>query len=196
VGALAGALPDGATLFVSNSMAVRDLDGFLPVASKRLRVLANRGANGIDGIVSSALGAAGASGGPLALLCGDLAFLHDAGGLFAAHHHEIRATLVIVNDDGGGIFSMLPIAAHGESVDFDRLFTVSHGLDLAAVSGAYGLPHQRVTTVAGLSVALADSLASPGTQVIEVVVDRRANLALHREIHREICRSIRSGGSA
>jgi 2-succinyl-5-enolpyruvyl-6-hydroxy-3-cyclohexene-1-carboxylate synthase len=158
-------------------------------------VLANRGANGIDGIVSSALGAAG-PGEPLALLCGDLAFLHDAGGLFAAHHHEIRATLVVVNDDGGGIFSLLPIAAHGESVDFERLFTVSHGLDLAAVAGAYGLSHQRVTSAADLSLALEDSLASAGTQVIEVAADRRANLALHREIQREVSRSLRIGGAA
>jgi len=196
VGVLAAALPDGATLFVSNSMAVRDLDGFLAVSTRRLRVLANRGANGIDGIVSSALGAAAAEGGPLALLSGDLAFLHDAGGLFAAHQHGIRATLVVVNDDGGGIFSLLPIAAHGESVDFERLFTVSHGLDLAAVAGAYGLRHQRVTTATDLSRALEHSLTSSGTQVIEVAVDRRENLALHRELHREICRSVRTGGPA
>jgi 2-succinyl-5-enolpyruvyl-6-hydroxy-3-cyclohexene-1-carboxylate synthase len=194
VAALAGELPDGATLFVSNSMAVRDLDGFLPVSTKRLRVLANKGANGIDGIVSSALGAAAALPGPLVLLSGDLAFLHDAGGLFAAHQHGIRATLVVVNDDGGGIFSLLPIAAYGERVDFERLFTVSHGLDLAALAGAYGLEHQRVTTVPDLREALGHSLASSGTQVIEVAVDRRENLALHREIQQEICRSLRNGG--
>lgn len=193
VAALGEVLPDGATLFVSNSMAVRDLDGFLPISTKRLRVLANKGANGIDGIVSSALGAAAALPGPLVLLSGDLAFLHDAGGLFAAHQHGIRATLVIVNDDGGGIFSLLPIAAHGERVDFERLFTLPHGLDLAAISGAYGLEHQRVTTVADLREALGCSLASSGTQVIEVAVDRSENLALHREIQEEICRSLRNG---
>jgi 2-succinyl-5-enolpyruvyl-6-hydroxy-3-cyclohexene-1-carboxylate synthase len=196
VAVLAEALPEGATLFVSNSMAVRDLDAFLPVSTRRLRVLAHRGANGIDGIVSSALGAAAALGGPLVLMSGDLAFLHDAGGLFAAHQHRISATLVVVNDDGGGIFSLLPIAAHGESVDFERLFTVSHGLDLAAVAGAYGLRHRRVTTALEFSGALARSLASAGTQVIEVAVDRRENLALRREIHQEICRSLGTGGSA
>ncbi len=196
VAVLAEALPDGATLFVSNSMAVRDLDAFLPVSTRRIRVLANRGANGIDGIVSSALGAAAAASGPLFLLSGDLAFLHDAGGLFAAHQHGIRATLVVVNDDGGGIFSLLPIAAHGEDVDFERLFTVPHGIDLAAVAGAYGLRHQRVTTGLELSQALEHSQASAGTQVIEVAVDRRENLALYREIHQEICRSVGTGGSA
>jgi 2-succinyl-5-enolpyruvyl-6-hydroxy-3-cyclohexene-1-carboxylate synthase len=175
VGVLAEALPDGATLFVSNSMAVRDLDAFLPVSTKRLRILANRGANGIDGIVSSALGAAAAVAGPLFLLSGDLAFLHDAGGLFAA---------------------LLPVAAHGESVDFDRLFTVSHGLDLAAVAGAYGLQHQKVTTAPDLSWALEHSQTSAGTQLIEVAVDRRENLALHREIQEEIGRSVRAGGPA
>jgi 2-succinyl-5-enolpyruvyl-6-hydroxy-3-cyclohexene-1-carboxylate synthase len=196
VAVLAGALPDGATLFVSNSMAVRDLDAFLPVSTRRIRVLANRGANGIDGIVSSALGAASAASGPLFLLSGDLAFLHDAGGLFAAHQYGIRATLVVVNDDGGGIFSLLPIAAHGDEVEFDRLFTVPHGIDIAAVARGYGLRHQRVTTAPDLSKALEHSQASPGTQVIEVAVDRRENLALHREIHQEIRRSLRTGGSA
>jgi 2-succinyl-5-enolpyruvyl-6-hydroxy-3-cyclohexene-1-carboxylate synthase len=196
VGVLAEALPDGATLFVSNSMAVRDLDAFLPISTKRLRILANRGANGIDGIVSSALGAAAAVAGPLVLLSGDLALLHDAGGLFAARHHRIRATLVVVNDDGGGIFSLLPVAAHGESVDFERLFTVSHGLDLAAVAGAYGLQHQKVTTAPDLSRALEHSQTSAGAQLIEVAVDRRENLALHREIQEEIGRSVRTGGPA
>lgn len=196
VAVLAGALPDGATLFVSNSMAVRDLDAYLPVSTRRIRVLANRGANGIDGIVSSALGAAAAASGPLFLLSGDLAFLHDVGGLFAAHQYGIRATLVVVNDDGGGIFSLLPIAAHGDDVEFDRLFTVPHGIDIAAVARGYGLRHQSVTTAPDLSKALEHSQASPGTQVIEVAVDRRENLALHREIHQEICRSLRTGGSA
>ena len=195
VAALGEVLPDGATLFVSNSMAVRDLDGFLPVSTRRLRVLANKGANGIDGIVSSALGAAVALPG-LVLLSGDLAFLHDVGGLFAAHRHGIRATLVIVNDDGGGIFSLLPIAAHGERVDFERLFTVSHGLDLAAIAGAYRLEHRRVGTVAELREAVHHSLASSGTQVIEVAVDRRENLALRQEIQQEICRSLENGGGA
>jgi 2-succinyl-5-enolpyruvyl-6-hydroxy-3-cyclohexene-1-carboxylate synthase len=196
VAVLAEALPDGATLFVSNSMAVRELDAFLPVSTRRIRVLANRGANGIDGIVSSALGAAAAASGPLFLLSGDLAFLHDAGGLFAAHQHGIRATLVVVNDDGGGIFSLLPIAAHGEDVDFERLFTVPHGIDLAAVAGAYGLEHRRATTGLELSQALEHSQESAGTQVIEVAVDRRENLALYREIHQEISRSVGTGGSA
>jgi 2-succinyl-5-enolpyruvyl-6-hydroxy-3-cyclohexene-1-carboxylate synthase len=196
VAVLAGALPDGATLFVSNSMAVRDLDAFLPVSTRRLRVLSNRGANGIDGIVSTALGAAAAGGGPLVLLSGDLAFLHDAGGLFAARHHAIRATLLVVNDDGGGIFSLLPIAAHGESVDFERLFTVPHGIDLAGVSGAYRLPHRKVASGPDLRAALAHSFASAGTDVIEVAVERRANLALRQEIQEEIRRSVSAGGAA
>ncbi len=140
-------------------------------------MLSNRGANGIDGIVSTALGAAAAGGGPLVLLSGDLAFLHDAGGLFAARHAAIRATLVVVNDDGGGIFSLLPIAAHGESVDFERLFTVPHGIDLAGVSGAYRLPHRKVATGPELRAALAHSFASGGTDVIEVAVERRAAAA-------------------
>jgi 2-succinyl-5-enolpyruvyl-6-hydroxy-3-cyclohexene-1-carboxylate synthase len=191
ISALAAGLRDGATLFVSNSMVVRDLDAYLPFSNRRLRVLANRGANGIDGIVSSALGAAAGLDDPLVLLSGDLAFLHDTGGLFAARHHEISATLVVVNDDGGGIFSLLPIAAHGERVDFERLFTVPHGISIGSLASAYGLQHRRATSVEEFSQALESFQSSPGTQVIEVVVDRSQNLALHREIRAEIGRCAR-----
>ena len=121
-------LPDGASLFVSNSMPVRDVDTFWPVSSRRLRVLCNRGANGIDGIVSTALGMSCASEGPAILLTGDLAFLHDAGGLFAARDRAASCTIVVLHDDGGGIFSFLPIAEHGEEVRFRELFTLAHGL--------------------------------------------------------------------
>jgi 2-succinyl-5-enolpyruvyl-6-hydroxy-3-cyclohexene-1-carboxylate synthase len=102
---------------------------------------------------------------------------------------------VVLNDDGGGIFSLLPIAAHGDDVDFERLFTLPHGIDIAAVAGAYGLQHQKVTNGPDLSQALEHSQASAGTQVIEVVVDRDENLALYREVHHDICRSVGAGGS-
>jgi len=141
---LGEALPEGALLYVSNSMPVRDLDAFLAPGSSALRVLCNRGANGIDGMVSSALGAAAAAEGPVVLLTGDLAFLHDAGGLLAAHRHALRATIVVLDNDGGGIFSFLPIAEYGEAVGFEEYFRAPHGLDLGAVAGAYGARFSRV----------------------------------------------------
>src|SRR5262249_34079513 len=104
VRALAAALPAGALLFVGNSMAVRALGACWPAAAPPLRVLANRGANGIDGFVSSVLGAAAGGDGPLVGLCGDLSFLHDLHGLLAVRRHGVRATFVVLDNDGGGIF--------------------------------------------------------------------------------------------
>jgi 2-succinyl-5-enolpyruvyl-6-hydroxy-3-cyclohexene-1-carboxylate synthase len=182
VRALARALPAGAALFASNSMPIRDVESFLAPAARPLRVLASRGANGIDGIPSTALGAAAALGAPLALLTGDLAFLHDVGGLLAAKRHGLRALVVVVNDDGGGIFSYLPVARFGADVAFEALFTVPHGADLSLATGFAGGRHERVTDAAALDGALARGLAAPGLAVVEVPLDREANVAHHRAL--------------
>jgi len=189
---LAEALPDGAALFLSNSMAIRDADAFLPPSPRRLRVLASRGANGIDGILSTALGAAAAHGGPLALLTGDLAFLHDVGGLLAARRHAIPAVVVVVNDDGGGIFSYLPVARHGEAAHFETLFRTPHGLELAALASAFGARAIRVHDAEALRIALKDGFADRGgLHVIEVPVDRDANVAHHRALWRAAAEALR-----
>ncbi len=182
VRALGAVLPGGAALFASNSMPVRDLESFLPPTTKSLRVLVSRGANGIDGIASSALGAAAALGAPFALLTGDLAFLHDVGGLHAAKRHGLSALCVVVNDDGGGIFSYLPVAECGESVRFEELFTTPHGVDLAHATALAGGRHVRVDTPSALDAALAGGLGEPGLQVVEARVDRDANVAHHRTL--------------
>jgi 2-succinyl-5-enolpyruvyl-6-hydroxy-3-cyclohexene-1-carboxylate synthase len=183
VRALAGALPEGAALLASNSMPIRDVDAFLPPDPRRLRVLASRGANGIDGVTSTALGAAAVLDGPLALLTGDLAFLHDVGGLLAAKRHGLSALVVVVNDDGGGIFDYLPVARFGDAVDFEALFTVPHGADLSLATAFAGGRHLRVTDARALPAALAGALATPGLHVVEVPVDRAANTAHHRALH-------------
>lgn len=188
---VARALPDGATLFVSNSMPVRDVDAFWPADPRRVRVLCNRGANGIDGIISTALGASLASPGPTVLLTGDLAFLHDVGGLFAARRLEASCTIVALNDDGGGIFSYLPIAEHGESVRFQDLFTLPHGLRFEHAASLYGIGHERIVDRAGLRRALDRVVGAPGVRVLEIPLDRDANVAHHRALWRAVGAALR-----
>jgi 2-succinyl-5-enolpyruvyl-6-hydroxy-3-cyclohexene-1-carboxylate synthase len=179
-------LPEDALLYVSNSMPVRDLDAFMPVSEKRLRVLANRGANGIDGMVSSTLGAAASAQEHVCLLTGDLAFLYDIGGLLAAQRYNLRATIVVLNNDGGGIFSFLPVAAYGEAVRFEELFTTPHGVDLSAVAPLYGLVHTKVSSWNDYVDAIDKSFVHPGVSVIEVPVDREANLEHFRALLQEV----------
>jgi len=181
---LARVLPDGATLFAGNSMPVRDLDTFFPGSGRHVRFLANRGANGIDGVVSSALGAAAVSAAPLVLAIGDLSFYHDMNGLLAAKRHGLSATIVLVNNDGGGIFSFLPHAEHPRQ--FEELFGTPHGLDFRAACELYGLGYERPAGRAAFRDALARSIASPGVQVVEVCTDRSENVAAHRAIWRDV----------
>src|SRR4029077_7968656 len=135
--------PEGGALYVGNSMPIRDLDLFAPGFPRPIRVLANRGVNGIDGLVSSALGASAASGAPLLLVTGDLSFHHDLNALHMARGKRVAATLVVVNNDGGGIFSFLPAARHDS---FETYFGTPHGLDFAAVASMYGVPYSRPNT--------------------------------------------------
>ena len=177
---LADLLPEGATLFVSNSMPVRDLDGVISNQPKELRFLANRGVNGIDGIVSSALGASVACAQPLVLVLGDLAFYHDMNGLLAAQRHSLNATIVVINNDGGGVFSFLPQAREVE--EFEDLFGTPHGLTFEHAAAQYGLEHRRIDSVDLFRAAVNDSISRPGVQIIEVPSERQANAALHDRI--------------
>ena len=181
---LAPVLPPGSTVFAGNSMPVRDLDSFFPAGPGAYRFLANRGASGIDGVVSSALGAAAVSLDRLVLVIGDLSFYHDMNGLIAARRFGLDATIVLVNNDGGGIFSFLPQA--NDPDDFEALFGTPHGLDFAPVAQLYGLEYCRVETLAGYRDALVESFARSGVSVIEVRTDREQNLRLHQEIWREV----------
>ena len=176
-------LPAGATLFVSSSMPVRDLDAFGVGDARALRVLANRGANGIDGVVSTALGAAAAAretgGGPLVLVIGDLALYHDMNGLLAAKLHALDVTVVVLNNDGGGIFSFLPQAAH--PAHFEQLFGTPHGLEFAPVAALYGARYHRADDRAALRRAIAAGVAGGGLHIVELRTDRARNVELHRD---------------
>lgn len=177
VRALACVLPAEATLYVGNSMAVRVLDAYWPADAPPLRVLANRGANGIDGFVSSVLGAAAASTGPVVGVCGDLSFLHDLHGLLAVRRHGVRAVLVVLDNDGGGIFDLLPVA--GERDVFEEFFVTPHGLDFGPAVAMYGAAWVRVTDPAALAPALAAALAAPETTVVALGFERATSVAAH-----------------
>jgi 2-succinyl-5-enolpyruvyl-6-hydroxy-3-cyclohexene-1-carboxylate synthase len=173
---LAAALPDGALLWAASSLPIRDLDRQLAPRGG-LRVLASRGASGIDGLISSASGAAlahqAAGGGPAAALLGDLAFLHDAPGLFTGPGEEQPdLVLVVANNDGGGIFSTLEQAA--VPAPFERVFGTPHGASLGALAAAAGLGHTVVTAAADLPGALKGA----GIRIVEVPADRAAGTAL------------------
>ena len=179
---LADLLPDGTTLFAGNSMPVRDLDAYFPTVGRAIRFIANRGANGIDGIVSSALGVAAVTPTPLVLVIGDLSFYHDLNGLLAAKKHGLRATIVVLNNDGGGIFSFLPQAAYADPDTFEELFGTPIGLDVGAAAGLYGAVFFRPTSWGMFREAVAAGLAGDGLTVVEVVTHRRQHVAQHRAV--------------
>jgi 2-succinyl-5-enolpyruvyl-6-hydroxy-3-cyclohexene-1-carboxylate synthase len=181
VAALLGAgLPPEATLFVAASMPIRDVEEFIAVRGDGPRVLANRGANGIDGTVSAAFGTAAVSAGPVVLLIGDVALAHDIGGLLAARRTPARLTIVLIDNDGGGIFNFLAIAGHAEA--FDQHVATPHGLTFARAAELYGLDHVPVDDVGGFTAALNHALLSPTSTIIEVSTERAANRQLHADV--------------
>ena len=180
---LASLVPKEAIQFTASSMPVRDLAAFTPLSGWAARHLVNRGANGIDGTLSSALGAAaahgntGAAGGPSVLVIGDVAFNHDANALLAARQFDLPLTVVLINNDGGGIFEMLPIAEYGEL--HETYFGTPHGIDFASLCAAYGVPHHLPEDWDAFRQRVRDGLASGGPSVIEIRGDRRENRARH-----------------
>ncbi len=180
-------LPAGAVLFVASSMPIRDIELFFSAHELMPRVLSNRGANGIDGTVSAAFGAAAASEGPVVLLIGDVALIHDLGGLLAARRLQLALTIVLLNNDGGGIFHFLPIA--GEADAFEEHVATPHGLEFAHAAALYGCGYDRPSTIEGLRKSLERSLASRESTIIEVRTDREHNLALHRRIAASLSRA-------
>jgi 2-succinyl-5-enolpyruvyl-6-hydroxy-3-cyclohexene-1-carboxylate synthase len=165
-------------LFVSSSMPIRDVDAFGAPREAGPVIFGNRGASGIDGIVSTAAGVAAGTGRRTVVLLGDLAFLHDANGLLAVREDDVELVFVLVNNDGGGIFHMLPIREHDPP--FTELFATPHGLDLSHLADLHRLPHTRVESGEELEQALTAGLADSGSRVIEVRTDREENRLGHR----------------
>jgi 2-succinyl-5-enolpyruvyl-6-hydroxy-3-cyclohexene-1-carboxylate synthase len=181
--ALAAALPSGSRLFVSSSMPVRDVEWYSR-PREGLAVLANRGANGIDGIISTALGIA--VSGPVTALLGDLAFLYDAGALLWANQRQVDCTLVVVDNDGGGIFSFLPQAQGVPRDQFERFWGTAHGLELAELAAAYRIPVTEITTAAEIPAALEGSRV----RMVHARTDRESNVAVHREIEAAVAAAV------
>jgi 2-succinyl-5-enolpyruvyl-6-hydroxy-3-cyclohexene-1-carboxylate synthase len=177
---LARTLPSRATLYLASSMPIRDAESFAPVRADGPRTLSNRGANGIDGTVSSAFGAAAAGQGPVVLLIGDVAVAHDIGGLLAARRLALGITIVLLNNDGGGIFHFLPVAGADDA--FEEHVATPHGLDFAHAAALYGCGYERPRSLAELRAAIDRSLAGDRTTIVEVRTDREQNLALHRRV--------------
>ncbi|MET9608238.1 2-succinyl-5-enolpyruvyl-6-hydroxy-3-cyclohexene-1-carboxylic-acid synthase [Streptomyces sp. NPDC006512] len=187
VRALARRLPPDSLLFTGPSLCIRDLDQHLHATSETRThtVLANRGASGIDGVVSSAIGAALAHNGPSCALMGDLTLLHDHNGLLLGPAEPVPdLAILVVNNDGGGIFSLLEQAEHKEP--FERVFGTPHGTDLAALAAATGTPHTLLTHPHQLT----DALCGKGLRLIEVRTDRARDTALRAALQATADRAV------
>ncbi len=184
--ALGRAHRDGDLVYTASSMPVRDQESFLAAEKADALFLCNRGANGIDGLISSAIGAAHASRRPTTVISGDLGLLHDIGGLAALRELSCPVRIVVINNDGGGIFDFLPQAQALGEREFESLLRTPRGLDLAKAADLFGLPHRRVETAPQLSAAL-----GAGTGLIEVRVERSNNVELHRRLSAAVAARLR-----
>ena len=199
-------LPEESIVFAGNGMPVRDMDTFMSGdrgyvvfedgkrersgIDTKTRFLSNRGASGIDGVISSALGASAGSGKRTVLVIGDISFFHDMNGLLAAKAHSPDCTIIVVNNDGGGIFSFLPQYAYDDI--FEPLFGTPHGLTFRAAADLYGLEYFLVNNWEEFGDAVEKSFATPGTTVVEVPGDRESNVTMHRMVWERVSMGIQS----
>ncbi len=175
--ALGRAHRDGDLVYTASSMPIRDQESFLPAASTDALFLCNRGANGIDGLISSGVGAAAASGRPTTIVTGDIGLLHDIGGLAALRGVSTPVRILVIDNGGGGIFHFLPQEEVMEGDEFEALLGTPGGIDPARAAALFDLPHRRLESLADLPDALA-----AGTGLIEVRTDRHTNVAAHQKL--------------
>ncbi|QOR65984.1 2-succinyl-5-enolpyruvyl-6-hydroxy-3-cyclohexene-1-carboxylic-acid synthase [Cytobacillus suaedae] len=181
-------LPTNSTLFIGNSMPIRDVDSFFVNTEKVLKIMANRGANGIDGTISTALGVSVSSSDRLVLVIGDLTFFHDLNGLLAAKQYSIPITIVLINNNGGGIFSFLPQAK--EEKHFETLFGTPLDLDFEHVVSMYGGKFTRINTWESFESAFLLAGEMQGISVIEVPSIREDNVTIHRTLWNRVSQEI------
>ncbi|HEX8754532.1 MAG TPA: thiamine pyrophosphate-binding protein, partial [Solirubrobacterales bacterium] len=184
--ALGRAHRDGDLVYTASSMPIRDQESFLAAEATDALFLCNRGANGIDGLISSGIGAAKASGRPVTIVTGDLGLLHDIGGLAALREVETPVRILVIDNGGGGIFHFLPQEGVLEPGEFETLFGTPRGLETARVAALFDLPHRRLESLSELPEALA-----AGTGLIEVRTDRQANVEAHRRATVQVLQALR-----
>lgn len=169
-------MPDEGQLLVANSMSIRDMDYFWATGRSQAMVCGNRGTNGIDGTVSTALGLS-TNGKPTVMVTGDLSFFHDMNGLAIGKTHGMNLTIILHNNDGGGIFQYLPQKG---TDDFDYLFNTPQGIDYSGLATMYGLDYVKVTTNAELEQAMQQYIGTEGIHLIEVPTSKESSRELHR----------------
>jgi 2-succinyl-5-enolpyruvyl-6-hydroxy-3-cyclohexene-1-carboxylate synthase len=179
--ALGAAHRAGDLVYTSSSMPIRDQEAFLAGCETDVLFLSNRGANGIDGLVSSGIGAARASGRPTTIVVGDLGLLHDIGGLAALRDTSTPVRIVVIDNDGGGIFHFLPQEAAMPEDEFEALLGTPRGVDPAKAAALFDLPHRRLESLGELPDALA-----AGTGLIEIATNRTTNVAAHRQLAQKV----------
>ncbi len=184
--ALYGLLPEASNLVVSSSMPIRDVEWFAAPRTG-LRVHANRGANGIDGVVSTAVGIALATRQPTTLLIGDIALLHDVNGLISLVSREIDLRIVVIDNNGGGIFSFLPQAQTLEVTKFEKIFGTPHGVNLKMVAQAHQINTHEVANMSDF----AEVLSQRGPWLARVVTDRQENVKVHERINQMVASNLR-----
>ena len=188
---LAALLPDDTVLFAGNSMPIRDMDTFFSSTHRSIRFMANRGASGIDGVVSSALGVAAVSQKRVVLVLGDISLYHDMNGLLAARAHGLNATIIVLNNNGGGIFSFLPQADYQDV--FETYFGTPHGLTFGAAAEMYGLDYSLADDWETFDRSVRESLSGKGVALIEVPGDRESNVVLHRQVWETVSAGLKAG---
>jgi 2-succinyl-5-enolpyruvyl-6-hydroxy-3-cyclohexene-1-carboxylate synthase len=187
--ALGTAHRDGDLVYTASSMPIRDQEAFLPASETDALFLSNRGANGIDGLISSGIGAAHASGRPTTIVSGDLGLLHDVGGLAALRDVSTPVRIVVVDNDGGGIFHFLPQEGAMAGEEFEALLGTPRGVEVERAAALFDLPHRRLDSLGELGDAL-----DAGTGLIEVKVDRQTNVELHRRLTERVHEALGGAG--
>ncbi|QAA22512.1 2-succinyl-5-enolpyruvyl-6-hydroxy-3-cyclohexene-1-carboxylic-acid synthase [Sporolactobacillus terrae] len=185
-------LPEQADLVVGNSMPIRELDTFMFKRSTPVHVFANRGANGIDGVVSTAVGVA-LSKGRAILVIGDLSFFHSMNGLLAAKQNHANLTIVLVNNDGGGIFSFLPQAS--EETYFESLFGTPHGLDFSHAAMLFGAHYTKIVDWPMFDAAFRKAIKEEGITILEVPTKRRDNVQKHQALRSRLVKRFKEANS-